>query len=192
MRRIVAPTRERKGQRVAEAVGEEELGGREADVVFAQSEDRLAVELDGPIGVGVGMDGSLRPASRAGRIEPEGGVVGTGPGGPGEGRAAGEKGLELGLAEFERLGRARDDDLVDLVVGSGQRRLQHRFDRAADDRGLGARMLEHEGVVVGGEQGVDRNRDHAGEHRPQKGDRPVRAVEHEQHHALLALDAGHP
>ena len=55
---------------------------------------------------------------------------------------------------------------------------------------LRARMLEHVGVVVGGEQGVDRDRHDAGEHRAEEGDRPVGAVVHEQHHALLALDAG--
>ena len=52
------------------------------------------------------------------------------------------------------------------------------------------RMFEHVGVVVGGEQGVDRDRHDAGEHRAEEGDRPVGAVVHEQHHALLALDAG--
>ena len=75
----------------------------------------------------MGMDGPLGASGRAGRVEPEGGVVGVGPGGAGERGVGAEKGLELGLAEFERLGRARDDDLVDLVVGLGQRGLQGRL-----------------------------------------------------------------
>ena len=54
---------------------------------------------------------------------------------------------------------------------------------------LRAAVLEHVGVVVGGEQGVHRHRHHAGVQRAQKADHPVAAVVHQQQHALLALDA---
>ena len=80
-------------------------------------------------------------------------------------RRAGEKVLELDFAEVERLSRARHDDGVDLVIRFGERGLQHRLDRAADQRDLGARMLEHVGEIVGGEQRVDRDRNDAREHR---------------------------
>ena len=108
----------------------------------------------------------------------------------GQRRMALEERLERDLAEFQRLGRPRDDHLVDLVVGLGQRGLERRLHRAADDRRLGAGMLEHVGVVVGGEQRIDRDRDGAGEDRAEERDRPVAAIEHEDEHPLLALDAG--
>ncbi len=50
-------------------------------------------------------------------------------------------------------------------------------------------MLEHVGEVVGGEEGVDRDRHDARQHGAEEGDRPVGAVLHQDQHALLALDA---
>ena len=76
-------------------------------------------------------------------------------------------------------------DLVSAAFSAG-------FTAPLTNDGLRARMLEHVGVVVGGEQGVDRDRHDAREHRAEERDRPVGAVEHEQQHALLALDAGVP
>ena len=112
-----------------------------------------------------------------------------GAGGLHERRRAGEKILERDVAEVERLSRARHDDRMDLVIRFRQRRLQRRLDRAADEGGLGARVLEHIGEVVGGEQGVDPDRNDARQHRAQKRDRPVGAVLHEDEDALLAFDA---
>ena len=80
-------------------------------------------------------------------------------------RRAGEEVPELDLAGFERLSRARHDDGVDLVIRFGERGLQRRLDGAADQRGLGARMFEHVGEIVGGEQRVDRDRNDARQHR---------------------------
>ena len=80
------------------------------------------------------------------------------------GDATARKSLELDFARFERLSRARHDDGVNLVIRFGERGLQRGLDRAADQRGLGARMLEHVGDVVGGEQRVDRDRNDAGQH----------------------------
>ena len=135
------------------------------------------------------VHGALRPAGRARGIEPEGGVVRTRAGGAEKRGIVVQKGLKLDLAEFERLRRTRHDNLVDLMVRLGQRAFQRRFQCAADDRGLRARVLEHVGVVVGGEQRVDGDRNDARQHRAQESDRPVGAVEHEQQYALLALDA---
>jgi len=65
--------RQREAQRVAQPVGEEELRRREAEVVLAQAELRLAVQLRGPVGVGVrvrralgrrGADDTARKRSR--------------------------------------------------------------------------------------------------------------------------------
>ena len=101
-----------------------------------------------------------------------------------------EEGLELGLAEFERLRRTRDDDLVDFVVGLGQRGFQRRLDRAADERRLRPRMLEHVGQVVSGEERVHGDRHAAREDRAQERHRPVGVILHDKDHPLLALDAG--
>ena len=59
MSTAVAPTREREGHRVAEAVGEEELRGREDDVVLADAEDAARVELGGVDEVRVEVHGAL-------------------------------------------------------------------------------------------------------------------------------------
>ena len=67
--------RQRKGQRVTQAVGEEELRGREHDVGFADAEDGLAVELGGGDEVRVEMHRALRRSGRARRVEPEAHVV---------------------------------------------------------------------------------------------------------------------
>ena len=70
---------------------------------------------------------------------------------------------------FERLSGARHDQRLDLVIRLRERGLQHRLDGAADQRGLGARMFEHVGEIVGGEQRVDRDRNDAREHaRPRR------------------------
>ena len=111
---------EREGQRVAEPVGEEQLRRREADVVPAKPQDRLAVELGGPVGVRLGVDGALRPASRPRRIEPEGGIVGVRAGRPRERRVSVQERLELDLAELHGLARTRDHHFVDLMVGLGE------------------------------------------------------------------------
>ena len=78
---------------------------------------------------------------------------------------------------------------MDLVVRLGERGLQRRLDRAADQHGLRARMLKHIGEIVGGQQRIDRNRDDPRQHGAQEGHRPVGAVLHEDQRALLALDA---
>ena len=109
-------------------------------------------------------------------------------GGLHERRLTAEKVLELDLAELERRGRARHDDVMDFVIRFGQRRFQRGLDRAADERGLRARMLEHVGEIVGGRERVDRHRRDAREQRAQERHRPVGAVLHEDEDALLALD----
>ncbi len=70
------PDAERKGQRIAEAIREEQLGRREQHVVLAQPEHRLAVQRRGPVQAGVVMHGPLGPPGRARRIQPEGELVG--------------------------------------------------------------------------------------------------------------------
>jgi len=71
----------------------------------------------------------------------------------------------------------------------GQRRLQHRQQRRGDQRRLRTAVREHVGVVIRGQQRVDRHRHHAGVQRAEKGHRPVGVVVHQQQHALLAAQA---
>ncbi len=179
----------RERQAVAQAVGEEQLGGGEADIALADAEQALAVELGRPVGIGVRMHRALGPAGRARRVEPEARVVAGRGSGRGQRRVSGDEGFEVSLAFVQRRDRMRDDDLLQLVLGLDHRRAQCRQQRARHQRSLGARMFEHVGVVVGGEQRVHRHRHEAGIHRAEKGDRPVIAVLHQQQHALFALQA---
>ena len=66
---------EREGQRVAQAVGEEELRRGEHDVGFPDAEHRHGVELGGEDEVRVQVHRALRRAGRARRVEPEAHVV---------------------------------------------------------------------------------------------------------------------
>ena len=135
------------------------------------------------------MHRALGPAGGARGIEPEGRVVRAG-GGRLRGRCLrGDEGLEIHLAHMQRCDRARHDDMADLVIGLDHRRAQRRQQRARHQHGLGPRMLEHVGVVVGGEQGVHRHRHHAGVQRAQEAHGPVQVVEHQQQHAFLAAQA---
>ncbi len=70
--------RQRKRERVAEAIGEEQLRRREHDIVLPDAEDAAAVQLRGLDEAGVDMHRALRHAGRARRVEPEANVVRTG------------------------------------------------------------------------------------------------------------------
>ena len=67
--------RQRKREAVAETVGEEQLRRREDDVVLADAEDRLRVELGGRDQARLHVHGAFRRAGRTRRIEPETGIV---------------------------------------------------------------------------------------------------------------------
>ena len=67
--------RHRKRQRIAEAVGEEQLCHRIADVLFGDAEYRRGIEIVGEFEIGVGVHGAFRFAGGARRIEPEAHIV---------------------------------------------------------------------------------------------------------------------
>ena len=83
--------RERERQRVAEAVREEELRRREADVASREPEDALAVELGGPLRLACVCTVPFGLPGRARRVEPERRVVGARRGRRGERLARGEQ-----------------------------------------------------------------------------------------------------
>ena len=66
---------QRKRQRVAQPVGEEQLGRREHDVAFTNAQDRPGIEFRSLDQAGMNVHRALRRAGRARRIEPEAGVV---------------------------------------------------------------------------------------------------------------------
>ncbi|MCY1293744.1 hypothetical protein D9M70_430120 [compost metagenome] len=70
--------RHREGQRIAQPIGKEQLGGREHHVVLADAEHLAGIEVGGMEQVAVGVHRALGSAGRARRIEPERHVVGAG------------------------------------------------------------------------------------------------------------------
>ena len=152
-------------------------------------EHRLAVELGSEIRVGVRMHRAFRAPGRARGVQPERRIIAMRAGGTRHRRVGFDHGFKRDLAEIERGDRMRHDHLADLVITLGQSPLDRRQDIAAGQHGLGARMFEHVGVVVRGQQRIDCDRHDAGIDRAQKRRRPVGAVLHRQQHAFLALDA---
>ena len=183
------PDPERERQAVAEAVGVEQLGGREAEVALADVQHLGGVGLAGVGQVVLEVDDPLGPAGGAGAVQPEGGVVAVGRGRvqlagvggqqvvQGVGVAGGAHGDAVGHHQPDRL-RVAGQRLGDLgqQVGVG-----HHHPGLA----VGEEIL----VVLGLEQRVDRDRDHPGPDGAQEHRREGRGVVHDHQHPLLALDA---
>ena len=180
-----------KRQRIAQPVGEEQLGSRKADVVFGQMKNRLAVQLRRPVRIGLRVHRALGLAGRARGIQPEAGIVAHGLGGCGQRRVMQQPFVEQrGIARQRRsLVRAGHPDQPHLVVGLGHCRFQHRQHGAIGKNRLRAAVLQHVGIVVGREQGVDRHRHHARVDCAQKANHPFAHVLHGEQHALLAVNA---
>ena len=85
--------------------------------------------------------------------------------------------------------RVGHPDMVDLMLGMLQRLLHHGHQRAIGQHGLCAAVLQHIGVVVHGQQGVDGDRHHACVHGAQKRNHPFAHIVHDQQHALFAVYA---
>ena len=175
-----------EGEGIAQAVGKEQLGRRKADVVLVQLQHALGVQLAGPVGVGVRVHRALGPAGGAAGIQPEGRVVGLGGRGLGQRRVRGDEGAEVDLPRLQGRQRMRDDHALHLVVALDHGGRERGQQRARHQHRLGARVLQHVGVVVGRQQGVDGHRHQAGVQAAQEGHRPVQPVVHQQQHALLA------
>jgi hypothetical protein len=164
------PGREREGERVAEGIAEEELGGREHPVFGADGQDVLGVVMaveQRPVTVDGGLGRSRRPR----RVEPEGhGVGADGLGGDGARRRAPHERRELD-----------DDRALHVVEGGVQVRVR--------EDNPGAAVREDDVELAGGEPGVERDRDGAQLERAQEGGGEADTVMHEERHALLWLDA---
>ena len=174
--------RHREGERIAETVGEEQLCHRIADVLFGDAEYRRGVEIVGEFEIGVGVHGAFRLAGRARRIEPEAHIV-----------ARRRRGDGIGFGGFEQFVEALvpvrlvagDDDMDEMFAG---------FDRFGEfgqqlfghDQEPRAGILQHEAVVVLGEQRIDRHRDDAGLDGAEERGRPIDGVGEAHQHALFA------
>ena len=196
---------ERKGHAVAEAVGEEELGGGIDEIVLPDPEGRHAVVLGGGDQIAVQVHGALRRAGGAGGVEPERDVVAGGGRCVEFGRRSREQIREPvmsvsagpcrrlrvagGIAPCRRLRvvlrlASGDHDLLDvgLIRERGCEPVEQRFAHDDDAR---PRVAQQVRVVARSQQGINWDRHAAGldcapEHRGE-----VDAVEHAHQHPGL-------
>ena len=179
---------QREGQGVTQTVGKKQLGRRKHHIALAQCEYAFAIQLGRPIQIALGVHRALGLTGRAGRVKPESRFVGQG--GRGQGGQSRLKGGPVGhvhCAWGQGSGRARHHQVLHLMSAQSQGGLQSRQQCARDQGRLGAAVGQHKGIVVGGEQGVDGHRHHAGVERAQKGHDPIAAVVHQQKHTLFTL-----
>ena len=191
--------RQREEHRVPDAVGEEQLGHRQAQVVGADAEDLLAVGLAHRADVGVAVHRGLGLAGGARGVEPQ--RLGLVP------RVVRRRGAAQRLAGGEHLGpRARahlgaeagrvvagDDDLADVAAP-----LARREHRGAGDVGEGrgaqhepAARVGHEHRELGAAQHRRHRHGHRAEpHRREDAGEQLDLVDHA--HARPAARAGRP
>ena len=126
----------------------------------------------------------LRLAGRAGSVEPEAYVVADRRRRRHGRAAAGQQFLEALMTVRVRSG---DHDMGE--AGAGADRLgEFRVELLRHDQKPGPAVLEHEAVIILGQQRVDGHRDHAGLDRAEEGGGPIDAVEQADENALLAAD----
>ena len=152
---LVAPTDDREGQRIAEAVGEEEFRRREVQIALADAEYALAIELGRLHQARMNVARTFRRAGRARRIEPERRLVGMAVGGVEMSRLARE-----GLAEVDRARPrlAADDDHMREIGQFREDRFENGQERAGDAERTGARIRQHVEILLRDEQRVEGNR----------------------------------
>jgi hypothetical protein len=175
----------RKGQRIAEAIGEEQFRCGEADVVLADAEHLLGVGVGGGLKTGMQMPHALRHAGRARRIEPERRLVGMG--------LHGLEAVALVLQFFRQKLvpmsiLARHDDAIEIAHAPDDV-FHDRKQSFRDEQHARATIGEDVGVLFRGQQRVERHRHDASADRAQKHDREIGRVEHDHGDALFAAHA---
>ncbi len=178
--------RHRKRHGVAEAIGEEQFRRRIDDIVGGEADAGLADETGGFHEARMHVAGALGHAGRARRVEPEGDLVAAGVGGRESRVVQGEL-----VAEGQRVGgrlAARDEDVLQ-ARHAREDGLHHRHQRGRDDECLHARIRQDVGVLLGGQQRVERHRDDARLDRAPEGNGEVDGVEQQQGDAGFAFDA---
>ena len=177
--------RHRKGQGIAEAIGEKQFRRRQSDIVLADAEHLFGVGLGGGGQARMQMPHALGHAGRARRIQPEGRFVG------------------MRRHRCKCIALARDlvgEFLVPVGVATGNNDmleirhppdhvLHHRQQRFGDEQHPGAAIRQHIGVLIRRQQRVERHRHHPGADRAEKHHREIDGVEHDHGDALFAADA---
>jgi len=171
-----------------QAIGEEQLGRREANINSRRPSTFLPYSSPSSTGCRA-MCTVLWAAGRARRIEPEARVVGFVAAGLSSGGWACTKASNSTSVGCSGRHRARDDHLGYFVVRLDHRRCQCRHQCARHECRLRARMLQHVGVVRLPSAACSRHGHQTGIHRAEEAHRPVVAVVHQQQHALFAPDA---
>jgi len=143
---------QRKSHAVAQAIGEEQLGGGVADVPLGDAQHAHSVELAGDHHVALGVDRALGPPGRARRIEPEAII-------PRRGEPGLERGRGLCHLREEGVDRHRLRRLGPELL-QGRLDLTGELGRIGDQPTSG--ILDHVGIVRGPQQGVGRHRHDAG------------------------------
>ena len=129
---------------------------------------------------------ALRHAGRAGRIEPEGDLVGAGIGGfavlsPADRSSVGRRGRMAGASPPHTKMCFRHGELP-------EDRLHDRQQRRRDEQRLGAAVGENVGVLFGRQQRVERHRDDAGLDGAPERDREIDGIEQQQGDARLRVE----
>jgi hypothetical protein len=178
--------RHRKRHGVAKSVGEEQLGDRIDKVVLADAEAALPAQPRGLHWARVHVAHALGHAGRAGRVEPKRRLVAAGI----DGFVIGRLVLQLGAQrQSERRCLAAGDEDVLEERQLPKDRLHHRQQRGRDEQRLGAAVTQDVGVLLGCQEGVERDRNHAGLDRTPERDGKIDRVVQQQRHARFAGDA---
>ena len=171
---------QREGHRVAQAVGEEQLGGGEDDVALGDGQHAAAEQLAGHHHVAMAVHGALGPAGRARRVEPEARRGGVGGHRIEHGRRAGEQRAQAARTAVDRQRDRR---------AAGQRGLDLAGELGRERHGRARRVLDDDAVVGGAQDRVERHRHDAGLDRPPEQVEELRAVLDHHEHALPRREA---
>ncbi|MCY1220038.1 hypothetical protein D9M72_320370 [compost metagenome] len=179
--------RHREGQRIAQPIGKEQLGGREHDVVLADAQHLAGIQVSRMEQVAMRVHGALGPSGRARRIQPERHVV----------RAAAH-----GLRGRTRARQHRAHAARRRAIGMRRRldhhrrqpalldgRLHYRQQRLRHHHGARAAVAKHIGVIVCGQQGIDRHRHHARQQAAEKYRGEINGIERAQQQPLFLAEA---
>ncbi len=170
---------------IAQAIGEEELGGREGPVLRRDAKHLKRVGLGADHHVVLEMHGTLGEARRARRVEPEAGIV---PGGVLGLEGSGGLGQPRLVGDMTWPRRAHHDHVLQMArVGENRPRLGE--ERLRDHGHAGTAVIEEIEIVLGAHHRVDGYGHRANLDGPPEGGEEGRGVEEETQHPVFLLDA---
>ena len=178
---------ERKVQGVAQPVGEEELGDRQADVVVADPQHGPRVQFGGAHHVVVEVDGALGRARAAAAPQPKRRLVPVGRRRI-EVRVGGGQEVAQRVPPRSRRPGPRHDHVAEGAL-TGERGLDGGEEFFAHGEHRRPAVAQHVGVVVGLERRVRRDRHRPDPDRPPEQVRELRGVQHQQQDPLFRAHA---